>query len=298
LYQNEANEKSTKTDPNDKRNLASSSYLKDKTSQHYKKQKTARSNIIYCCLLNGGIFLLSKYIFEYLVLPIVFLAFKFVAETDRETQSELWSWIQYLLSWIFSTLWILPIFLLSRIVNIFFFQEIADSSFRGRTQQLNSVSKLVADYFFSLFVQAVFLVQTMSLTYLPINYLNQILAIVHLSLLYSMYSFEYKWFNMGWELHKRLHFIEFNWPYFVGFGLPLAILTSFLDDFVLKGSVFSLLFPLYIISSNVVKPKSGLCDISIPIFQPSVTISNALLKICLFLWRQNSYLLNRFHLNN
>lgn len=63
---------------------------------------------------------------------------------------------------------------------------------------------------------------------------------------------------LGWELHKRLHFIEYNWPYFVGFGLPLAILTSLLDDFVLKGSVFSLLFPLYIISSNVVKPKRGL----------------------------------------
>ena len=140
---------------------------------------------------------LSKYIFEYGILPIVFLAFKFVAETDRETQSELWAWIQTLLSWIFSALWILPIFLLSRIVNIFFFQEIADSSFRGRTQQLNSISKLVADYFFSLFVQIVFLVQTMSFTYFPVNYLNQILGVLHLSLLYSMYSFEYKWFNMG-----------------------------------------------------------------------------------------------------
>lgn len=194
------------------------------------------------------------------------MAFKFVADTDRETQSELWSWIQLMLSWIFSTFWILPIFLLSRIVNIFFFQEIADSSFRGRTQQLNSVSKLVADYFFSLFVQAVFLVQTMSFTYLPVNYLNQILGVLHLSLLYSMYSFEYKWFNMGWELHKRLHFIEYNWPYFVGFGLPLAILTSLLDDFVLKGSIFSLLFPLYIISSNVVKPKRGLWLVNFYLF--------------------------------
>lgn len=206
-----------------------------------------------------------------------------MADTDRETQSELWSWIQLMLSWIFSTFWILPIFLLSRIVNIFFFQEIADSSFRGRTQQLNSVSKLVADYFFSLFVQAVFLVQTMSFTYLPVNYLNQILGVLHLSLLYSMYSFEYKWFNMGWELHKRLHFIEYNWPYFVGFGLPLAILTSLLDDFVLKGSIFSLLFPLYIISSNVVKPKRGLWLVNFYLFFFCISHFHVCLFYCVFI---------------
>lgn len=133
-----------------------------------------------------------------------------MAETDRKTQSELWSWMQLILSWIFSTFWILPIFLLSKIVNIFFFQEIADSSFRGRTQQLNSISKLVADYFFSLFVQAVFLVQTMSCTYFPVNYLNQILEVLHLSLLYSMYSFEYRWFNMGNFIQLSSRIISFD----------------------------------------------------------------------------------------
>lgn len=48
---------SSKTaDQTDKR---SNSYLSNKTSQQHKKQNIARSNIIYCCLLNGGIFLVS-----------------------------------------------------------------------------------------------------------------------------------------------------------------------------------------------------------------------------------------------
>ena len=176
---------------------------------------------------------------------------------EGSSHGKVWSWMRPLLSTIISAFWILPIFLLSRVVNIFFFQEIADSSFRGRSQQLRSIPKLFADFFFSLFVQALFLVQAHLVTYTPIVYFNQLLGHAHLSLLYSLYSFEYKWFNMGWELHKRLHFIESNWPYFIGFGLPLAVLTSLSDSFILNGCIFSLLFPLFIISSNEAKPKRG-----------------------------------------
>lgn len=196
--------------------------------------------------------------FDYLLLPILFAMASFLFGGDSVSHSLVWNWVRPLLSAIISAFWVLPIFFLSRVVNIFFFQEIADSSFRGRSQQLRSLPKLLADSFFSLFVQALFLVQANLVTYAPIAYLNQFLGYIHLSLLYSLYSFEYKWFNMGWELYKRLHFIESNWPYFIGFGLPLAVLTSLSDSFILNGCIFSLLFPLFIISSNEAKPKRGL----------------------------------------
>ena len=73
---------------------------------------------------------------------------------------------------------------------------------------------------------------------LPIG--GPLFAIAHLALLYSLYSFEYKWFYQGKALtiymytqpfhilsgitvQKRLLYIE---PYFLGFCLTLSILTS------------------------------------------------------------------------
>jgi len=68
----------------------------------------------------------------------------------------------------------------------------------------------------------------------PSTILSNILSILHLSLLYSLYSFEYKWCNMGMELNSRLSIIENCWPYFLGFGLPLAVVTSLPESYIIR----------------------------------------------------------------
>lgn len=107
-------------------------------------------------------------------------------------------------------------------------QDIADSAYKfrkGQPQLFVSFSVIIADTLFSLLVQTLFLIQSMVVNLLPFNYFG-IICNVHLCLLYSLYSFEYKWCNMGWELHKRLTYIETHWPYFLGFGTILTILTQ------------------------------------------------------------------------
>lgn len=99
---------------------------------------------------------------------------------------------------------------------------------------MSSLSKLIADSLFSTLVQTLFLIQSMLVNLIPIMFVAEIACMVHICLLYSLYAFEYKWFNLGWELHRRLTFIENNWPYFIGFGMPLAILTQFTSSLYIR----------------------------------------------------------------
>jgi etoposide-induced 2.4 mRNA len=99
---------------------------------------------------------------------------------------------------------------------------------------------------------------------------------VHLCLLFSLYSFEYKWFNQGLELHKRLTYVENNWPYFLGFGAPLAVLTNMSESVVVSGCVFSILFPLFIVSGNQAQVAMDSGAAPLHIFHPTIAISNAI----------------------
>jgi len=132
----------------------------------------------------------------------------------------------------------------------------------------------IADFLFSLLIEALFLVQANAVAYIPIAVLGQVASVFHLALLYALYSFEYKWFNMGWELHRRLNFIETNWPYFLGFGLPLTVLTSLSSSYFINGCLFSILFPFFIISGNEAVPRLATSERALRLFSPVVWISN------------------------
>ncbi|XP_053612248.1 etoposide-induced protein 2.4 [Plodia interpunctella] len=238
------------------------------------------TRVLQSCILNGFIFLLSILIFEYALLPAVKYLVTVVFGHDPGVARNVWGWMQPFLSMTFRMIWVLPLFLLSRLVNSLWFQDIADSAYRhrrGRPQFMSSVSKIIADSLFSMLVQALFLVQSMLVSMLPITYIGELLCLLHMCLLYSLYSFEYKWFNMGWELHKRLTFIESNWPYFLGFGLPLAVLTQIPQSYIISGCVFSIFFPVFILSGNEATPVMG-NEYPLRLFSPVVAISNGMFR--------------------
>lgn len=211
-----------------------------------------------CCLLNGGVFWLSIACFEYVLMPALqFVLTRVFSSGADGIGAVIWDWAQPFLSIIFGMIWVLPLFLLSKLVNSLWFQDIADSAYKfrkGRPQLNLNFSKMLADTLFSLLVQALFLVQAMLVSCFPVPYVSTFVCFFHMALLYSLYSFEYKWVNMGWELHKRLTYIEQNWPYFFGFGIPLAALTQLPQSYIVSGCVFSIVFPLFILSATEATP--------------------------------------------
>ncbi|CAH0395304.1 unnamed protein product [Bemisia tabaci] len=242
------------------------------------KERKVLKRTLQCCALNGGIFWLSILIFECACLPSLKYVISLIFSHSPATANSIWFWVHLFLSWTFSTVWVLPLFFLSKVVNSLWFQDIADSAYRysqGKPQNILNISKLIADSFFSILVQALFLVQSMVVSMIPIVAIGQLLSLMHMCLLYSLYAFEYKWCNMGWELHRRLTFIENNWPYFIGFGLPLAILTELPKSYFVSGCVFSILFPLWIISGNEANPVMNSNDCPLRLFSPVIVLSNA-----------------------
>lgn len=231
--------------------------------------------LIQCCSLNGGVFLFSLILFENVILPCLEYL---LAVLFGESLSEfLWSWIFPILSWTFGTLWVMPLFLLSKIVNSLWFQDIADSAFwctQGKSHYFSSISKLIADSLFSLVIQSLFLVQGMAVRLFPIANVAWLFSVIHMCMLYSLYAFEYKWCKLGWELHQRLTFMENNWPYFIGFGLPLAFITSLCTSYIKSACLFSILFPLFIISANEARPVSGACPYHLQLFSLVIALSN------------------------
>ncbi|KAK4318440.1 hypothetical protein Pmani_010549 [Petrolisthes manimaculis] len=256
----------------------------EKKQKQQAKQKDESTKVIHrvlqCCFLNGVLFGLSLVLFNYVLLPSLqwFLGVC-LAESGA---GSVWPYLRPTLTTVFNMLWVLPLFLLSRIINTIWFQDIADSAYRqrqGRPQLISSVSKLVADVLISIFIEVLFLIQAnVVMMVSPLMGVGLVLSGVHMCMLNALYAFEYRWFNMGWELYKRLSFIEQNWPYFMGFGAPLAVITMYPSSVYVSGCLFALLFPVFIISANEADPILNTNGYQLKLFALVVGVSNRIIQ--------------------
>lgn len=77
---------------------------------------------IQCCALNGGVFWASILIFECGLLPFLKYLLTIIFGHSPGMGMTVWSWMKPFLSLTFGTVWVLPLFVLSRIVNSLWFQ--------------------------------------------------------------------------------------------------------------------------------------------------------------------------------
>ena len=118
--------------------------------------------------------------------------------------------------------------LISRIHKYIWFHDFFPrKTANGRPRMMTSFSVSIADTVFTIVVEIIFLVQGKLFSMcVPINAVSKLINVFHMCLLNALYCFEYKWYNQGLELHKRLSCIETHWPYFLG----KLIFKSFLRE--------------------------------------------------------------------
>ncbi len=155
---------------------------------------------------------------------------------------------------IFRVLWLYPVYCISFILNAAWYQEVADEAQQhfcppdpGEKAGSGGLGflKMVRDEIFRLLLVLGFAVQASVLGGVVPGVTGVALSFVCYSWLFSFYCFEYGWSARGWRLLRRTRHFEQDWLYYLGFGAPGALATTFFPGLV-NGGVFALVFPLFI----------------------------------------------------
>ena len=244
-----------------------------KTVKLLKRNSELRSKLMQCFLLNGVVFMLSLLLFEWLLVPVVLVI----------APSETSHWIDMTLTGVFRVLWVLPLYLISRLLNVFWYQEIADLVYQsvrtGRAARTKSVSisEQIADIIYSVIVQCVFLVQASAVGSIPV--LGFVLQVLHMALVYSLYAFEYVWMNQGLGVIRRVALIHNNWAYFTGYGAIMALVIASANNYFMGVCLFSIMFPILIVSCHLTKLQSKVKYTPLPLFKPSIFVTERLMSL-------------------
>ena len=215
-----------------------------RVAEYFLASKSIRKSIFNCFLLNAVLFL--GLIFSYEIFMNTFV----------HADNFLGNFLQKFLL-VFQMIYypiLLITYLVSFILSSFWFGDIAEEAISIEQkifENKNFVSRnidlatRVTNEIYRMFLVIFFFVQITFLGVLP--YIGNIMKILHISFLYSLYCFEYKWGTDSY-LMKNLAFFEVNFSYFMGFGFVFAIITNYFP-FLLSTGLYAVFFPFFLLTA-------------------------------------------------
>uniref|UniRef100_A0A7S1DFA0 Uncharacterized protein n=2 Tax=Hemiselmis andersenii TaxID=464988 RepID=A0A7S1DFA0_HEMAN len=177
-------------------------------------------------------------------------------------------WPRLVFDYILMLCWSIPMYILSIILCLSWYQEIAcgacimlDRRPRvppGAMDKWKRLLESIGDEIYRLLVIIMFLVGCKVLQYIPgmfgMPYLGDALYFVSLCWSTSLYAFEYVWAYIGWTADEKLNFFETRWTYFAGFGAPLTVVTFNMSVFA-GAALYASAIPFLIISAAGAAPR-------------------------------------------
>ena len=229
------------------------------------KSKKIRMRLVQCVLLNGVIFLGSIMLYSYIVSPILvyFLRFFF-----RDAGSSLVETVASWMEWLYYLIWVIPVYLLSFVLNTIWYQDIANESMgimaiSVPSTGVSSLSGRIAEAIYRVIFNMVFLI------FLTLIAKYRLIYLLSLSFFISLNAFEFRYKNLG----DRISIIEGNWLYFLSFGFSLSLLVVQFPTLVENGLV-SLFFPSLLITASTGSKPIGGPGGRIRLFKPIQVFTN------------------------
>ncbi|KAL1232670.1 Etoposide-induced protein 2.4 -like protein [Trichinella nelsoni] len=245
------------------------SIVKQRSAPSSNKVRSGKSVLGRRIVQSAGLNLLCIILLHYIIFPIInWISFRLFGWSGFPSE---------MLYFILQISWVIPMFFITRIINLFWCQDIAQAIMIKRrpvgiSSSSISYSSYVADFLLSMAVEFLFLLQTYLVGLVPLPGVSKILSCMHLALLYSMYAFEYVWVSQGVTFSVRLKMIQRSWPYFVGFGLALSLLTTWASSVFVNSCIFGFFFPILIMGSFRAKPPLVHDWMPVSVFYPSLYI--------------------------
>ncbi|KAL6046054.1 Etoposide induced 2.4 mRNA [Balamuthia mandrillaris] len=232
----------------------------------YQRSKTIKRLGTDCIFLNGVLLLGSYLLYTYLLQPHIHSMLHW--RTYNNPGKIFVISVEYFLSACFWMLWLLPVYLLSIVLNAHWYERIANSSYclyvyrrkyenkphgkerfsewrrkRKEKQDKKSFGALVGEALYRNLIFTAFFGLSFGCYLIP--FVGAPVYFLSLCWLYSAYCFEYKWNYRAWGLTRKLKYFETRWLYFIGFGAPMTLI-SFFFDYITSYALISLLFPVFI----------------------------------------------------